>query len=171
MIYFTRIESPIGPLMLTSNGEALTGLFMEPHRHGPASVEGWTEDAGAAPFPLVITQLAEYFAGQRARFEVPLAGAGTEFQRRVWSDLMEIGFGETRSYGEMARRLGKPGASRAVGLANGRNPISIIVPCHRVIGANGTPTGYGGGLPRKVALLEWEKRVCEQGPCTMPHCG
>ena len=105
----------------------------------------------------MVEQLEAYFAGSRQTFDVPLALAGTDFQRRVWEGLLEIPYGHTMSYGELARRVGRPGASRAVGLANGRNPVAIIVPCHRVIGANGTLTGYGGGLDRKVWLLDHER--------------
>ncbi|MEM7309230.1 MAG: methylated-DNA--[protein]-cysteine S-methyltransferase [Planctomycetota bacterium] len=111
----------------------------------------------AAPCAEVQKQVEEYFRGERTAFELDLAGDGTEFQRSVWSALLEIPFGETTSYGELARRLGKPNASRAVGRANGTNPISLCVPCHRVIGADGSLTGYGGGLPTKRALLDFER--------------
>lgn len=153
-LYVTEISSPLGPLQLRGNGEALTGLFMEEHRHLPPSPPEAVRDA--APFREIIAQLAEYFAGERRKFTVPLAAEGTDFQREVWRGLLAIPYGETTSYGELARRIGRDRAVRAVGLANGRNPISIVVPCHRVIGANGTLTGYGGGLERKRFLLALE---------------
>jgi methylated-DNA-[protein]-cysteine S-methyltransferase len=151
----TAMESPVGTLTLTAVDGRLTGLHMDGQRHAPASSADWErDDAGLAG---VVEQLDAYFAGGREAFDVPLDLVGTEFQRSVWAGLLEIPYGETMSYGELARRVGRPGASRAVGLANGRNPVAIIVPCHRVIGANGTMTGYGGGLDRKVWLLEHER--------------
>ena len=155
MNLFTHIESPIGRLLLTSDGTALTGLYMEPSRKAQ-STDGCTEDAAAAPLSAAIRQLTEYFAGSRREFELPLRMQGTAFQQRVWRQLTEIPYGATWSYGELARRIDNPTASRAVGLANGRNPISILVPCHRVIGADGSLTGYGGGLDRKRWLLAHE---------------
>jgi len=154
--FFTMLGSPIGDLMLSSDGETLTGLYLEEHGGGSAAGPdpAWQEDA--AVFREAVDQLRAYFAGERRAFELPLAADGTAFQQRVWAALAEIPFGETRSYADVARQLGQPGASRAVGMANGRNPISIIVPCHRVIGANGTLTGYGGGLERKRWLLRHE---------------
>jgi methylated-DNA-[protein]-cysteine S-methyltransferase len=155
MSNFCHIESPLGRLMLTANDKALTGLYMLPSRKS-GSTDGWIEGTTARPLAVAIRQIAEYFAGERQKFELPLALDGTPFQTRVWRELMEIPFGRTWSYAELARRIGKPGASRAVGLANGSNPISIIVPCHRVIGSDGSLTGYGGGLERKRWLLEHE---------------
>ena len=153
---FAYLESPIGRLMLTSDGAALTGLFMEPSRKVPQPDEGWTPDLTVAPLAETVRQLNEYFAGVRREFDLPLQFEGTMFQRRVWNELTQIPYGETWSYGQLASRIGNPGASRAVGLANGRNPISILVPCHRVIGADGSLTGYGGGLERKRWLLAHE---------------
>ena len=152
---FCYFQSPIGRLLLTADGSALTGLYMEAGRKAQ-STEGWQEDFRAAPLPATVQQLTEYFAGNRRDFDLPLRLQGTVFQQRVWRALMEIPYGETWSYGTLAKRIGNPGASRAVGLANGRNPISILVPCHRVIGADGTLTGYGGGLDRKRWLLAHE---------------
>ena len=129
---------------------------MEDQRHPPASRDEWRDDPGA--FPDVVDQLAAYFAGDLTEFAVDYRLRGTDFQREVWAALAEIPYGETRSYGRVAQRLGRPGSARAVGLANGRNPIGIIVPCHRVIGAGGDLTGYGGGLHRKRALLDLEAR-------------
>ena len=155
MNVFCHLQSPIGRLMLTSDGAALTGLYMEPSRK-MQSTDGWSEDAAAPPLAAALRQLTEYFAGTRREFDLPLRMRGTEFQKRVWQELTEIPYGETWSYGELAKRINNPSASRAVGLANGRNPISILVPCHRVIGADGSLTGYGGGLDRKRWLLAHE---------------
>jgi methylated-DNA-[protein]-cysteine S-methyltransferase len=163
MILFTQIESPIDPLMLVSDGENLTGLYMNVHKWGPNSTEGWTQDDRLPLFTRAQSQLEAYFAGELREFDLPLRMAGTEFQRQVWNGLKQIPYGETLSYGAFAKRLGKPNGSRAVGLANGKNPISIVVPCHRVIGADGSLTGYGGGLPRKQTLLNLEAKVAGQG--------
>jgi methylated-DNA-[protein]-cysteine S-methyltransferase len=155
MNIFCYLQSPIGRLMLASDGAALTGLYMEPSRK-TQSTDGWSEDAAAPPMAAALRQLTEYFAGTRRKFDLPLRLRGTEFQKRVWQELTEIPYGQTWSYGELAKRINNPSASRAVGLANGRNPISILVPCHRVIGADGSLTGYGGGLERKQWLLAHE---------------
>jgi methylated-DNA-[protein]-cysteine S-methyltransferase len=152
---FTYFASPIGRLLLTSDGAALTGLYMEPSRKAQ-STDGWAQDGTVAPLAAAVRQLSEYFAGSRREFDVPLRMQGTPFQQRVWRELTKIPHGETWSYGQLAKRIGNPSASRAVGLANGRNPIAVIVPCHRVIGADGTLTGYGGGLERKRWLLAHE---------------
>ncbi len=156
--YYTRIESPIEPLLLASDGESLTSLFMVTQRHGPFFNDTWKQDNNAKPFAEARKQLAAYFAGELAEFDLPLNMIGTEFQKTVWRELLNIPFGVTISYGELANRVGNPSASRAVGAANGRNPISIIVPCHRVIGSNGKLTGYGGGIERKEWLLAHETR-------------
>jgi methylated-DNA-[protein]-cysteine S-methyltransferase len=133
-------------------------------QHGPEIGADWVHDDEAAPFAKVKHQLAAYFAGQLQQFDLPLQLQGTAFQQRVWEELNRIPYGSTISYGELARRVGNPNASRAVGLANGRNPVSLIVPCHRVIGANSKLTGYGGGLSRKEALLTFESAVLRDGP-------
>ncbi len=156
MNIYATIDSPIGRLLLTSDGVALTGLYMDVPSRPPRALDEGVEDAGAGPLPDTIRQLEEYFAGCRRTFDLPLRLQGTEFQRRVWNALKEIPYGVTWSYGELAARIDNPNASRAVGLANGRNPISILVPCHRVIGADGSLTGYGGGLERKQWLLAHE---------------
>lgn len=156
---FTRCDSPLGSLLLTSDGEALTGIAFPGGAPVPEEEEGWQRDDAAPLFAEARRQLAEYFAGQRTDFELPLAPSGTPFQLQVWAELRRIPYGTTISYGEQARRIGKPKAARAVGLANGRNPISIVVPCHRVVGADGTLTGFGGGLPTKRALLDLESRA------------
>lgn len=152
------VDSPCGPLTLVAEGDVLTGLYMDYQRHRPADATFGAPSAGAEIFDRAEAQLKEYFAGQRRDFDLPLAFAGTPFQRTVWSALLEIPYGETTSYGELAQLLGRPSAARAVGLANGKNPISIIVPCHRVIGSTGALTGYGGGLERKRYLLDFERR-------------
>ena len=160
MKVFCYVESPIGRLMLTSDGTALTGLYMNLYRNKPSKLPGlgedWIQNAAIDPLPAAARQLNEYFAGKRREFDLPLRMEGTEFQQRVWRELTKIPFGETRSYGQLAKRLGNPNGSRAVGLANGRNPIAIIVPCHRVIGADGSLTGFGGGIERKEWLLTHE---------------
>jgi methylated-DNA-[protein]-cysteine S-methyltransferase len=151
----TVMDSPVGPLTLVSTDGVLCGLYMHEQRHRPVeSVFGTRDDSRSQD---VKEQLSAYFDGDLKEFDVPLAFEGTEFQRRVWAELLRIPYGETTSYGELAERLGRPTAARAVGLANGKNPISIIVPCHRVVGAGGSLTGYGGGLPRKRFLLSFEQ--------------
>ncbi len=156
-LLYTRIDSPIGELLLLGDGHALHGLYMQEGRRPTALAPSW--EPSRAAFEDLGGQLGEYFAGRRTSFDVPLMLAGSPFQRRVWSALQDIGYGETISYGELARRVDQPSAARAVGMANGCNPIAVIVPCHRVIGANGTLTGYGGGLERKRLLLDLEARV------------
>lgn len=156
--YFTFFQSPVGPLQLLSDGARLTGLFMNQHAHFAPS-EAWVEDNAIPPFADARRQLEEYFAGRLREFDLPLSPAGTPFQMRVWEELRRIPYGQTISYGELARRIGSAAASRAVGLANGRNPISIIIPCHRVIGASGKLTGYGGGMERKQFLLALESQA------------
>ena len=153
----TVVDSPCGPLTLVAQGSALCGLYMVRQRHRPDQLTFGEPDPGAGIFARAETELKEYFAGQRNEFEVPLTLVGTPFQQRVWTALQDIPYGATTSYGELADRLGQPTASRAVGLANGKNPISIIVPCHRVVGASGSLTGYGGGLERKQYLLDFEQ--------------
>ena len=152
MTLYSTVSSPIGELMLCGDEHALTALHLPGRWPKPGA--GWRRDN--ARFAGVARQLEEYFAGERTTFDVPLKLRGGPFEREVWAELERIPYGETASYGEIARRVGKPHASRAVGAANGRNPIAIIVPCHRVIGSDGTLTGYGGGLDRKRALLDLE---------------
>jgi methylated-DNA-[protein]-cysteine S-methyltransferase len=152
--------TPVGPLTLVAEGEALVAVWMEDQRHHPGELAHGTPAGDDDPVLVrAAAQLAEYFAGERTVFDLPLAAEGTEFQRRVWAELERIPYGETATYGELARRLGNPTGSRAVGLANGRNPLGIVVPCHRVVGTSGDLTGYGGGLPRKRLLLDLEARV------------
>jgi methylated-DNA-[protein]-cysteine S-methyltransferase len=155
---YTTIDSPVGELLASADAAGqITGLqFLDGHRR-PARDSSWVRDDHAlAPLR---RQLEEYFAGERREFELDLAPSGSPFQLSVWRELQAIPYGETASYGEIAAAVGQPGAARAVGGANNRNPIAIVVPCHRVIGANGTLTGYGGGLPRKQRLLALETGV------------
>lgn len=157
MLRWTTMPSPIGTLMLMGTRERLTGLFMERHDPAPsAAVQSGIRDE--RPFTKARSQLEEYFAGTRKDFDLALGPEGTDFQLRVWNALREIPYGTTISYLELARRLGDEKAVRAVGLANGLNPISIIIPCHRVIGSDGSLTGYGGGIERKRWLLQHEAK-------------
>ncbi len=157
---FTRFPSPIGELELTASDTALKGVFFPVRRNRSAPEAGWVEDDGRGPAGALLAavrrQLTEYFEGTRTTFDLPLDGTGSTFERRVWDLLRTIPYGATTSYGALARRLGDPRATRAVGAANGKNPIPIIVPCHRVLGARGELTGFGGGLDRKRWLLEHE---------------
>jgi methylated-DNA-[protein]-cysteine S-methyltransferase len=154
---WTTIESPVGELRLVEHGGAITQIEFHPFRDHDGRPRGDRDDHQ----PLLVEaarQLRAYFDRDLKEFDLPLAPVGSDFQQRVWKELREIGYGETSSYGQLAQRLGKSNAaSRAVGLANGRNPIPIVIPCHRVIGANGTLTGYAGGLDRKQKLLELEQ--------------
>lgn len=150
---YTTIDSPLGELLLTGEDHGLRRLSMSPFRVQP----GWRRDPGT--FADVRDQLDQYFAGERREFDVELDLVGNRFERSVWDALLRIPYGETESYGQIATGIGAPSAARAVGLANGRNPVAVIVPCHRVIGANGSLTGYGGGLERKRFLLELEAGV------------
>lgn len=154
-IRYRTMDSPVGTLTLAGSAGRLRHLRMVDQTYEPSRA-GWESDDTA--FADAVAQLEEYFTGVRTDFELALDLVGTAFQRRVWAALLTIPYGETRSYGQIAKQLDAPGAFRAVGLANGHNPIGIIVPCHRVIGANGSLTGYGGGLDRKRALLEMEKQ-------------
>jgi len=154
-VYHTEIPSPLGPLLLTMDGGQLTNVCMFGQKRSVSISPESISDRG--PFDLVITQFDEYFSGERREFDISLRLDGTRFQVSVWNELRKIPFGTTTTYGEIARRTGNPKAMRAVGLANGRNPIPIIVPCHRVIGSNGTLTGFGGGLENKTLLLDLER--------------
>jgi methylated-DNA-[protein]-cysteine S-methyltransferase len=158
------VNSPVGPLTLVAADGALAGLYMHEQRHRPEPETFGDPDAGrdGGLFAEVSGQLEQYFDGDRTEFDLPLTLEGTAFQRRVWTALQGIRYGLTISYGQLADRIGQPSASRAVGLANGKNPIGIIVPCHRVVGADGRLTGYGGGIERKHFLLALERRVSGQ---------
>lgn len=153
-IYYCYHQTPIGQLLLAGDGDNLSLLGFPNGKMQRRHESTWVKDAD--PFKEVSLQLDGYFAGDRRQFDLALAPEGTEFQRRVWDALTEIAYGETWSYGELARHIGKPKASRAVGAANGQNPIPVIIPCHRVIGSSGKLTGFGGGLQTKEYLLGLE---------------
>lgn len=157
MIY-TTCDSPCGELLLVTNGQALTDLHMASGKYVPAIAPGWRPDDAHPVLAQTRSELAEYFAGTRRVFHVPLAPRGTPFQQAAWRALSAIAYGTTRSYAEQARAIGRPTATRAVGAANGRNPIAILIPCHRVVGRDGSLTGYAGGLARKTWLLALERR-------------
>lgn len=152
---YRLIDSPVGKLWIAWSEVGLVSLGFEGQPKGARVAEDWVHDPTLDC--AAIDQLREYFAGKRKQFELPLAPEGTEFQRRVWQQLAKIPFGETISYGELARRIGKPTASRAVGAANGQNRIAIVLPCHRVVGSNGKLTGFAGGLDKKEKLLRFEQ--------------
>jgi methylated-DNA-[protein]-cysteine S-methyltransferase len=154
--FYSYCESPIGKLLLVGSERGLAQIWFEGQTHKAALGDNCHEDS--SELRDAVRQLRAYFAGELETFDVHLAPEGTPFQQKVWNELLKIPYGETISYGELARRIGNPNASRAVGLANGTNPIPIIIPCHRVIGSNGKLTGYGGGLPIKEKLLALEKR-------------
>src|SRR5271155_3294700 len=154
-MYYTSMESPIGELLLLGDGHSLHGLYMQGARRPVHIAPRWRRSP--APFADLVGQLRQYFAGTRERFDAPLSMKGTDFECSVWRALQQIPYGQTVSYGQIAQRIGEPAAARAVGAANARNPIAVIVPCHRVIGADGALTGYGGGLERKRLLLELEQ--------------
>ena len=156
-----RTPSPLGTILLVANssGDALAGLYLDGQKYYPDDADAFRDSPRLPVFREAVTQLREYFAGTRTEFDLPLAPGGTTFQRGVWSTISGVPFGATISYGELARRVGPPGTPRNVGATNGRNPIALIVPCHRVIGADGSLTGYGGGLERKRLLLELEAGV------------
>lgn len=152
----TRYASPLGPMLLAATGNGLCGVWFEGQRHGPTRVE-WREDHAHPVLRQAVRQLQEWFGGTRTAFELPLdLRGGTPFQQSVWQALLAIPRGGTTSYADLARRLGRPQAARAIGAAVGRNPVSIVVPCHRVLGSGGALTGYAGGLERKTALLQLE---------------
>ena len=159
----TTVDSPLGPMLVTSDGQAITGMYFVGQKYGPEDAHCGPADPKAPLLSKAARQIGEYFCGTREQFALPLDPRGTPFQRRVWRALAEIPFGHTLTYGDIARRIRAPRAVRAVGAAIGRNPISIAVPCHRVIGANGSLTGYAGGLDRKRALLDLEARSSSQG--------
>ena len=154
--FYAFYESPLGQILLTATGTALTGLHFVGEKYYPSIASEWQRDTNVIAIKSAITQLDEYFSGKRKSFDLPLEPEGTEFQRQVWNALTKLRFGETATYAQLAQRIGNPKAVRAVGAANGRNPISIVIPCHRVVGADGSLTGYAGGLARKEALLRME---------------
>ncbi len=156
LMSYTIMKSPIGPLMLAGDARGLSLVHFMTGRRPKSPQRDWTEDK--VPFKEVVRQLQAYFDGELKDFDIPLTLDGTAFQLLVWNNLRKIPYGETISYGQLAKRIGSPDAARAVGLANGSNPIPILIPCHRVIGSNGDLTGFGGGLPLKKKLLALESR-------------
>jgi methylated-DNA-[protein]-cysteine S-methyltransferase len=159
MRYYDYYQSPRGCLLLIADDQSLTGVYFTGQKYQPRIESDWRRDGGHPPLRRAMRELAEYFSGKRTRFIVKVAPRGTQFQRAVWKAIAGVGFGQTLSYAELARRAGYPGSARAVGGATGRNPIGIIVPCHRIIGSNGALTGYAGGLAKKRALLVFEGRA------------
>jgi methylated-DNA-[protein]-cysteine S-methyltransferase len=155
LVMYTIVQSPIGELLLLGDGEVLHGLYMQAGRKPVRMRAAWQRDDSALADAR--EQLAEYFAGERTSFDLPMQLNGSAFQRNVWHALTAIPYGQTISYGELARRIGRPDLARAVGTANGQNPIAVIVPCHRVIGSDGKLVGYGGGLENKRLLLDLEQ--------------
>ncbi len=166
---YSRLATPVGELVLTASDTALTGVYFPTSRRGPPPTHqaGWIEDNAQGPASELLAraaqQLTEYFNSTRTTFDLPLEALGSQFEHRVWNALRTIPYGTTTSYGDLARRLGDVNATRAVGAANAKNPIPIIVPCHRVVGANGDLTGFGGGLDRKRWLLEHEGALMRLG--------
>jgi methylated-DNA-[protein]-cysteine S-methyltransferase len=156
MIRYARFTTALGSLFATAAADRITGIHYEGGRHAPAISSEWVEDPRYAPLAECARQLADYFAGKRQGFDLPLAPEGTPFQQRVWREIARIPYGETISYSELAARAGAPASARAAGAATGRNPPSTVVPCHRVVGSHGSLTGYAGGLERKTRLLEIE---------------
>lgn len=156
LIYYTTMDSPIGELLLVSDGDSIIQVSMDSETFSQMIEPDWKNNGNLSVLSLAEEQLKEYFAGDRKDFQIPLSYQGTAFQKKVWSELRKIPYGEVLSYGQLAERIGNPKSSRAVGLANGKNPIAILVPCHRIIGADGSLTGYAGGLHRKRFLLELE---------------
>jgi len=156
---YDTFEGPQGSMLLVANDRGLAGVYFDRQKHHPKRQADWKKDPHHRVLRQAKRELAEYFAGKRKRFEVALSPNGTPFQRSVWRAISTVGFGETITYGELARRAGHPGSARAAGAATGRNPIGIIVPCHRIVGSNGSLTGYAGGLAKKRALLELEARA------------
>jgi methylated-DNA-[protein]-cysteine S-methyltransferase len=156
MTRYARINTPLGPMIAIAEDGGIVGLDFEDAKYAPAVGPEWIEDSAYAPLCDCAAQLAEYFAGERGRFDLPLAPRGTPFQQRIWREIAKVPFGETTTYAELAARAGSPGSARAAGAATGRNPLAIVVPCHRIVGAGGSLTGYAGGLPRKQRLLTLE---------------
>lgn len=156
MTHYTYVDSPLGRILLTGDGSSLTGVYFLGQKYEAVPHDDWKEDRDSALFLKAGTQLSEYFAGERTTFELPLAPAGTPFQQDVWRELSRIACGTTVTYGSVAKAVGAVSSVRAVGAAVGRNPISIIIPCHRVLGSDGSLTGYAGGLERKRKLLALE---------------
>ncbi|MGC4096395.1 MAG: methylated-DNA--[protein]-cysteine S-methyltransferase [Nitrospira sp.] len=159
MLYYDYYQSPRGRMMLVADDHALTGVYFTGQKYHPRIDKAWKRADTHAPIRQAKRELSEYFEGERTRFTVNVAPQGTPFQRAVWKAIAGVPFGHTLAYGQLAARAGYPGSARAAGAATGRNPISIIVPCHRIVGSNGSLTGYAGGVAKKRALLELEERI------------
>lgn len=169
MISTTRFDSPLGRMLATAEDNALTGLYFIGQQYYPAATDDWRENGEARPFATLRQQLEEYFAGTRLIFDLPLnpgGKRGTPFQRAIWNAIAAVPFGSTATYSSLAARCGRPSAARACGAATGRNPLSLLIPCHRIVGSSGALTGYAGGLDRKRTLLAFERAVAlgEVGP-------
>jgi methylated-DNA-[protein]-cysteine S-methyltransferase len=161
MTDYARIASPLGDILAAAENGALIGLWFEGQKYYPEIPDDWRKNAASAPIARCAKQLGEYVAGKRDHFELPLAPRGTAYQQRIWREIAAIPFGKTLSYAELAKRAGNGDAARAAGAATGRNPVSIVIPCHRVVGSKGALTGYAGGLDRKTRLLGLEgARTC-----------
>ena len=156
MIRYARFESPLGPVLAIADEVGITHIDFIGAKYERRIEPGWIEDPRASALADCVRQLTEYFAGSRTEFDLPLAPRGSDFQQRVWREIARVPYGETISYGELARRAGAPGQARAAGAATGRNPVGVLIPCHRIVGANGSLTGYAAGLERKRGLLELE---------------
>ena len=156
MRYYDTIKSPQGEMLLVATEEGLSGIYFAGQKYFPRREKEWRREPNHAPLKKAKRELGEYFAGRRKRFSIALDPDGTAFQRSIWRAISKVGFGETTTYSELARRAGHPGSARAAGAATGRNPLSVVVPCHRILGADGSLTGYAGGLNRKRALLALE---------------
>jgi methylated-DNA-[protein]-cysteine S-methyltransferase len=161
MTRFARFDTPLGPMVAVAEGASLVAIDFADAKYAPAIDAAWTEDPAWPPLRECSAQLGEYFAGERGRFDLPLAPRGTPFQRRVWQEIAKVPYGATIRYSELARRAGRPGSARAAGAATGRNPLALVVPCHRIVAADGALTGYAGGLARKARLLELEGAAVE----------
>ncbi len=161
-VYFDAVPSPMGPLVLATDGVALTGVWFDGQRHQPPMDANWARRPDVPVLRRAAVELLEYFAGRRQRFGLLLALPGTPFQRAVWEAISSVPYGKTIAYRELAARVGRPTCVRAAGAATGRNPLSIVIPCHRIVGADGALTGYAGGLPRKRALLALERAGMER---------
>jgi methylated-DNA-[protein]-cysteine S-methyltransferase len=164
-MYYTEYPSPAGTLLLASTERGISGVYFPEHRHF-AGIEGWVRDDARPLLRRLRSQLEDYFAGERREFDVSLDLVGTPFQKRVWGQLLTLPFGKTATYGAQASAIREPAAVRAVGSAIGRNPVSIVVPCHRVVAGNGALTGYAGGLERKRYLLALEASICDLAQTT-----
>ena len=157
IVRWCRIDTPLGTVRIVARGDAIAGVWFDGQKYDAVADDAWRESPGDPLLREGARQLREYFAGRRERFDLPLAAEGTAFQKSVWRAIAKVPAGRTASYGDLARRIGRPSAVRAVGAAVGRNPLSVVVPCHRIVGSDGSLTGYAGGLGRKRALLALER--------------